>query len=275
MQCPEFSIERIHTYGFHGNLQRQQIPGNAKEILSSCYQFCFFTEDFAGGPVIEGQHYIAKRGYFSLCKPTQHRCLKHPLQCYLLDITTKDPQLMEALNKLPSYAYHPEMDTILEMYENLKAVSARGTLDARLEIWTHSCAILRLLLQAQPEYAVAHALNGNSRRHQEALLASLKYLEDHLDEDVDLEQLAKDSHLHPTYFHKLFTAAFGKTPAKQLMHYRILAARRYLRDDNSSISEISRKCGFSSQSYFCRMFRLYSKLTPSQYRNSIRKHRKK
>ena len=96
----------------------------------------------------------------------------------------------------------------------------------------------------------------------------------HPEEDVDLQKLADDSHLHPTYFHKLFTAAFGRTPAEYLMWYRVLLTREYLRDDNCSISEVAAKCGFSSPSYFSQKFRLYSSCSPSKYRKAIRKRRK-
>lgn len=51
-------------------------------------------------------------------------------------------------------------------------------------------------------------------------------------------------------------------------------AREYLRDDNCSISEVARKCGFSSPSYFSQKFRQYSTCTPSSYRNAVHNHRK-
>jgi AraC-like DNA-binding protein len=151
-------------------------------------------------------------------------------------------------------------------------VDTRQTLDGRLEIWNYANSILRLLLRQQ--YAVAHTYEGNPRRHQEVLLAAKKYLEEHLDETVNLNKLAADSHLHPTYFHKLFTAAFGRTPTEYQMFCRLMKAMEYLRDDSCSISEIAAKCGFSSPSYFSQKFRQYAKGSPSQYRRVIRNRRK-
>lgn len=275
MHCPVFSVDRIFSYGFHSNTRVQKIPGKLRDTHAQCYHFHFFIEDSEGGPIIDGVHYPAAKNHFSLCKPMQQKNRINPFRCYLLDISTEDPQLTEALNKLPSYAYHPEMDTILELHKKMSTVETRNTLDAKLELYIYACSILRLLLQQQPEYAVAHTYDSTPRRHQAALLGALKYLKEHLEEDVDLEKLAQDSHLHPTYFHKLFSATFGRTPAQQLMQYRIVKSRGYLRDDKYSMAEISRMCGFSSQSYFCRKFKELSLQTPTQYRNSVRKRRKK
>lgn len=274
MQFPSYTIERINTHGIHRDPRTFSGTGpDFRESWSECYEFRFFLRDWEGGPVIEGIHYPSARGYFALCKPMERKRYEGPFSCYLFSISTRDAQLTQALNALPTYALHPEMDAILEQFYKMTQVDTRNTLDGRLEIWNYANTILRRLLQEQ--YAVAHTYEGNPRRHQAALLAAKKYLEQHLEEDVDLRKLAADSHLHPTYFHKLFTAAFGRTPAEYLMWYRVLIAREHLRDDSCSISEISAKCGFSSPSYFCQKFRQHSSCSPSQYRKAIRNRRKK
>ena len=273
MEFPVYSIERINTYGVHYDPRTYKIPAaESRDSWTEHYEFRFFLTDWEGGPVIDGTLYPSAKGYYTCCKPMQHKRYEGPFSCYLFSISTQDPQLKAALDALPIYEFHPEMDTILVLFQKMAQVDTRNTLDGRLEIWSYSNSILRLLLQQQQ--AVAHTVEGNPRRHQKALVAAKNYLKTHLDEDVDLAKLAKDSHLHPTYFHKLFTAAFGRTPTEYLMFHRILAAREYLRDDNCSISEVARKCGFSSPSYFSQKFRQYSSSTPSGYRKAIRKRRK-
>lgn len=274
MNFPEFSVERVNTYGIHYDPHKHVMShADARESWATCYELRFFLQDWEGGPVIDGVLYPSAKGYFTCCKPMQSWRYEDPFSCYILDISTRDPQLTQALNALPTYAFHPEMDQILELFQKMTRVDTRNTLDAKLEMLIYASSILRLLLQ--PQYAIEHTYEGNPRRHQAALLAARKYLQEHLEEDVDLAQLAKDSHLHPTYFHKLFTAAFGRTPAEYLMWYRVMTAREFLRDDNCSVSEVARKCGFSSPSYFSQKFRQYSTCTPSSYRNAIRKRRKK
>ena len=274
MLNPEFSIERINTYGIHYDPYKHKLSKfDEKGAWSVCYEFNFFLDDWEGGPSVDGIHYPASKDHFLCCKPMQHKKSVGPYRCYILSISTQDPQLKAALDQLPTYTFHPELDKILALFMQMVHVDTRTTLDARLELSIYASSILRLLLRQH--YSVAHTVDGNPRRHQAALLSANKYLQEHLEEDVNLEQLAQDSYLHPTYFHKLFTAAFGRTPSEQLKWHRIMASREYLRDDNWSISEIARKCGFSSQSYFCRVFKSYTSQTPSRYRSCIRRRRQK
>ena len=275
MFCPEFSIERISYYGMSSNSQTELSYDSAKNTWSPYYELRFFHEDWLGGPVIDGVRYSATKGYFSCYKPMQQKNHAAPYCCCVMDIATQDSQLIEALNALPNYASHPQIDEIITLFKKMLAVSSHNSLNGRLEIWEHAISILLLLFQELPNYKVEYNSANNLRRHQDSLLAALQYLQEHLDEDVDLDKLAKDSHLHPTYFHKLFTEAFGRTPSQQLMWNRIIKAMEYLKDDNCSLSEIASKCGFSSPSYFSYKFKQIIKETPTQHRNSLRRRKSK
>lgn len=270
MQCPDLTIDRFYTRGFH---LPPDVPVDPKGGIISCYELILFPDDLEGGVVVDGVFYQAATGHFVCCKPGQHRRFKFPVRGYALVFSTGDPQLQAALNALPAYAQHPDMEQLMQLYWKAYYIPTKSTLPHRLSISSYCAALLQQLLQVQ--YPLEAVRKGNPRRHQEALMAANQYLKDHLEEDVDLAQLAKASHLHPTYFHKLFTEAFGKTPAQQLMHHRITAAREYLRKDDCTIGEVARKCGFSSQSYFCRKYKEISLETPSKFRNAIRKRRQK
>ena len=94
-------------------------------------------------------------------------------------------------------------------------------------------------------------------------------MREHVSEQLSLNELAKMSNLDPTYFHKLYTAAFGATPAQRLLRYRIKVAKTGLLSGNISLSDLAEKCGFSSQTYFCYKFRQATGMTPTQYREQM------
>ena len=273
MKLPDFEYLGISTTGIHRH------PHTIKETYSTgkgrwvnCYEFCFFIGDWEGEAMVNGTAYPIKDGYFLCCKPGQTKKLTMPYRCYNFHLAARDPRLKEALDALPTYAHHPEMSKITELCKKACHVDQRSTLNAKFESFSYATAILSLLLRQYADALMA-ANEGNVRRHQQALLDANAYLHAHLAEDVDLETLAKDSGLHPTYFQKLFTAAFGRSPAQQLTNFRIAYARGLLHDDNRPISEIARLCGFSYQSYFSRVFKEIVKQTPSQYRQTLRKRR--
>ena len=270
MQFPDVTVEIIVSHGIHLDPRTHSLsPTEVRGALSTCYELMLFPEDWEGGPVIDGIHYPAAKDYIVCCRPTQHKRLKGAFKSYSLKLNTTDPQLKEALDNLPVYTYHPSAAEILA-----KICSAYYTaLPDRLELTCLVSTILHMLLSA--EFPLEHTHQGNPRRHQQALLEANQYLKEHLEEDVDLAKLAKDSHLHPTYFHKLFTATFGMSPSEQLMIYRVRKSRDLLRRDDLTIAEIARQCGFSSQSYFTRKYKEINKETPSKFRNAIRKRRNK
>jgi AraC-like DNA-binding protein len=161
-----------------------------------------------------------------------------------------------------------EGDRILALCKTIAGESSRDALYGKLLIEGCVCTILSILFRNS--YAITDYKDHKVDRHQTCLLAANDYLREHLQESISLEALARDSGLHPTYFHKLFTAAFSKTPAQQLMQYRIHAAVNWLMGDELSVSEISDRCGFSTPNYFCYKFREATGQSPRQFRNASR-----
>lgn len=272
MKYPELTLTEVSTFGIH--ISPYKISASNSALRSNWitdYTFRFFLEDWEGGCMVGNTLYPAKKNGFVCCKPGQTVRTVLPCRFYNLKVTTRDPALKAALDDLPTFSQHPQGEQLVALCKKLCYVDQSSTLSAQFEKYSHLYAIMDLIFRQQYPPQVARI--GNARRHQQALLDANNYLRTHLSEEVDLEKLAQSSHLHPTYFHKLFTDAFGRTPAKQLMWHRITLARSYLHDDNRPISEIARLCGFSSQSHFCRKFKALTLQTPSQYRQTLRKRR--
>lgn len=274
MKSPDFTITDFNSFCVYTNPYKYTASREELiDTLVSSYEFRFYPEDLPGGVTIDGVRYPARKGCFTFSKPGQKRRITLPFKCFYFNLTTQDAQLRESLDRLPTFGEHPQMDEILDICKRMKWIVSRNTVEARIEMCGYIYKILNMLLRQQ--YAVTNAEEGNIHRHQQALLAADQYLRDHISEDIDLKKLAQGSSLNPTYFHKLFTTAFGKTPAQQLLWYRHLAAKNYLRDDDCPLSEIAVKCGFSSQSYFCYKFKQLEGMTPSTYRSNRRGQRKR
>ena len=269
MEFPAFSVVRFghfqsndrfaHTHHNHSN-----DPGTH----AGYYELEFYYTDGPGGLTIDGVHYPARRGFFSCCKPGQRRKMVVPHKCYFFNIATRDPELQAALDNLPNYSPMEQSEQILALCNTMYTERQRDALYGKLLIESCACAIMSILFRGT--YSFADVADHKVYRHQAALLAANDYLREHLQEKVDLAKLARDSGLHPTYFHKLFTAAFGKTPSEQLMIHRLQTALSILVSEDLPISEVSARCGFSTPNYFCHKFRDQIGMTPNQYRKSSR-----
>ena len=260
MLYPQFTISR---FGFYDSDVIK--PRNLKKPRRvASYEFEFYTGDFPGGLTINGEFYPARRGGISLTKPGQQQTTTQPYKCYFININTQDLELCELFNQLPSFFMLWNTDEVTELFQQMLDLEAnKSALENRMLL--QSCAnrlIAMLAKYRQTPKSGDHAL----LRHQKSLLAADRYIREHISEDLSLERLAKRSSLEPTYFHKLFTAAFGVTPANRVLAYRISAAKAGLIEGSLPLVELAAQCGFSSQTYFCYRFRLATGQTPAQYR---------
>ena len=60
----------------------------------------------------------------------------------------------------------------------------------------------------------------------------------------------------------------GVTPVAYLTRHRVEAAARMLSEADSTVTEAAMACGFSSPSYFCKVFRAVIGVPPSDYRKN-------
>jgi AraC family transcriptional regulator len=97
------------------------------------------------------------------------------------------------------------------------------------------------------------------------------YVEAHLGETIHVADLARTIDLSVGHFHRALRATLGVTPLEFVTHRRIERARRLLATASTSITELSLRVGFASPNHFARLFRRATGLSPSEYRNGVRK----
>ena len=114
-------------------------------------------------------------------------------------------------------------------------------------------------------YSVAPADNTPEHRHVALLKQSLCYIEQHYQEKITLDTLARTAGLSPKYFCRFFQEMTRRTPMDYLNYYRIERACFLLVSTDRSITEISFDCGFHDLSYFIKTFKKYKGVTPKQY----------
>ena len=76
-------------------------------------------------------------------------------------------------------------------------------------------------------------------------------------------------HISPTYLSRVFKRETGASLVDFLNRIRIEKSRELLADSSLRLIEVALQCGFESQSYFNRMFKLFCDMTPQQYRKLI------
>jgi AraC family transcriptional regulator len=124
-----------------------------------------------------------------------------------------------------------------------------------------SVHLLRQYAAAKPSL---HMYEGGLPQHQ--LRQVLDYINDHLDGDIKLADLAALLGMSQFHFSYLFKRSMGTTPYQYLLRQRVERAKQLLKQTERSIMDIALECGFSSHSHLSKQFRQLTGITPKACR---------
>jgi len=97
----------------------------------------------------------------------------------------------------------------------------------------------------------------------------VRYLNEHLEEDIAHEELANKYRIHPGYLSRLFKQEMGETLSEYLLRIRIEKAAALLKEGRYKVGEIAGMVGYSASSYFSIMFKKYTGYSPREYSQRI------
>lgn len=100
------------------------------------------------------------------------------------------------------------------------------------------------------------------------ILPILAYINANYYENITLEDASARLNFDSSYFCRLFKSATGATFTEYLNFVRVCKAEKLLSKTQDSILEISEAVGFSSVSYFHRIFKKYRNCSPRYYRSA-------
>lgn len=95
------------------------------------------------------------------------------------------------------------------------------------------------------------------------------YIEHHLHEDLSLVRLAEIHYFNPSYLSHLFKQEKGINLSEYIDRYRLRQAKKYLKDPDLKVRDVSERVGYHSAHSFTRFFKKMTGSTPKEYRESL------
>lgn len=97
-----------------------------------------------------------------------------------------------------------------------------------------------------------------------------RYIRLHIDEPIGIEELSGICCLSKDHFIRLFKKEMGQTPVRYINQKKIEKAQLKIISGEQSIKDIAYSLSFENVSYFNRLFRKYTRISPGEYKNLLR-----
>lgn len=101
-----------------------------------------------------------------------------------------------------------------------------------------------------------------------AVIQIQKYIREHISEDLNRESLASVTFLSVDYISHLFTQKTGQCLSEYIISERIEKAKQLLKTTNLPVSGVAIGVGYNNISYFSRLFKRETGMTPQKYRKT-------
>jgi transcriptional regulator GlxA family with amidase domain len=107
-------------------------------------------------------------------------------------------------------------------------------------------------------------------RGDDAIGASLHWMEGHLTEQITVEQLSARAHMAPRTYARRFQQETGTTPHQWVLGQRILRAQHLLEDTDLTVDAVAARSGFGNDAALRHHFLRRLGTTPNAYRRTFR-----
>jgi len=96
-----------------------------------------------------------------------------------------------------------------------------------------------------------------------------RYVNMHLNEKIVMDEMARRLKLNPTHFSRVFKKETGETFVEFVTKRKMEKAQELLDNSNQSIEQIAQVLAYDNSSYFNKLFRSFSGMSPNEYRKKI------
>lgn len=278
IDASELNPTLMRMYFF--NQSQEYFPGEKLEkrhVLD--FEFEFFTES-TGGMYIDDTYYTIQAGDVVLKRPGQFTRAVMPYSCYLLGIDPTDraqkiqqstPYIMNGyfvpyyrhhiLDQLPTRIHPKQPQIFAGLFEEILKERLNPSKISTIKIKN---LIMSIIIHMYEE-TVENNVNQPSP-YRKTFQLFKEYVENHLDEQLTLDQIAKQLKVSPAHFHKIYKKTFQQTPNEYILQERLKKSKELLIRSDQKIIDIALTIGFASATYFSTVFKKYEGMTPREYR---------
>ena len=100
-----------------------------------------------------------------------------------------------------------------------------------------------------------------------AVTKAIAYIDENYMKQPGLESISKAAGVSSQHLCRLFRQTLNCRPMEYITKRKIQAAKMLLAETQKTVDQIAEETGFCDSSYFCKIFKRFESITPSQFRS--------
>ena len=105
-------------------------------------------------------------------------------------------------------------------------------------------------------------------KHSDIVYKVMEYVKNNYASKITLDDVAKHVYLSRSYLSSVFKEETGYSLFNYINRVRVEKSKLYLLDNSISLVDVAAMCGFEDQSYFTKVFKKATGVSPKKYRDS-------
>ncbi len=251
-------IVAVGIYNAQVALKNRTVSRNRKTTM---FEIEIPMEDGGISYIDDASHPI-KKNLVICAKPGQIRHTRVPFKCYYIHMILQEGFLYDMAINMPDFIETSDSKRIRNIFMQMCEHYDNGTKEDECMLHSLFLELIYLLYRHSRNSKTSYRAKRSNRSVIENAIA---YINENITSKLDLDALASEAKFSPTYFHKLFKAATGKTLHDYIEEERIKKSVNLLISTDMTLTQIAYECGFSSQSYFSYAFKRRMGLPPCTY----------
>lgn len=167
-------------------------------------------------------------------------------------------------------SYEIPQEFSLPIIEN-NSIYIRGCISSCIDLFLIKSAYYKHSASAHLKLALIDLLHEHQNQKDDyKLIHSVQeFIHNHYtDPELNNQEIANQFNYHPYHINRLMKTHTKKTLHEYLTDHRLHMAKNFLRTTTLNVTLIAEKTGFSSYTYFIKLFRERTGITPLQYRKT-------
>ena len=275
-------IEELNPFIRYATMHQTYYPRKENSICYDCRLFYVLQGD--GVFFANGQNYRVFQGFSVFLPPkTQYRFEfsdPNSVKIYVLnfDLTGEFCTIPKSLGTATESTFNDQKLLRYNLPQEFTApivqangLSLRNYIADCVELFLQKIAYYKHSASAHLKLALLELLReAHSEKNDYRLIQSVQeYIRNNYQNaELNNRQIAEQFNYHPYHINRLMKAHTKKTLHDYLIDYRLHMAKNYLRTTTLNVTAIAEKTGFSSYTYFIKLFRERTGISPLQYRKT-------